>query len=181
MKKEVPNQLISRKTGTHHLRTSAQRIASGYLMIPIVLLFALLSAQTHAQGTWTKIAAKAPDKNGGGMLVLSDGTVLAKSFSGGTDGYGNLYDKLTPDIHGSYINGTWSTISKMISTRLYYSSQILKDGRVYVAGGEYGSGNAKGETYDPLTDVWTACPNQGKSISDANSEIYLMVKFFRLW
>lgn len=64
------------------------------------------------------------------MLLLSDGTVLAKSFSGGSDGIGNIYDRLTPDIHGSYANGTWSTISAMIDTRLYYSSQVLMDGRL---------------------------------------------------
>ena len=68
------------------------------------------------------------------MLVLSDGTVICKSYSGGTDGIGNTFYKLTPDIHGSYVNGTWSAIAPMINTRLYFSSQVLKDGRVYVAG-----------------------------------------------
>jgi len=137
----------------------------------VTLLLMLCSLKNQAQGTWTALTNKAPDINGGEMLLLSDGTVLAKTFSGGSDGYGNLYDKLTPDIHGSYINGTWTKIANMKSTRLYYSSQVLKDGRVYVAGGEYGSGNSKGETYDPLSNVWTAAPNPGKTISDANSEI----------
>ena len=118
-----------------------------------------------AQSPWTPLTNTAPHPNGGGMLLLSDGTVLAHTSS-----YG-IYDKLTPDIHGSYINGTWTSIAPMNKTRFYYSSQILKDGRVYVAGGEYGTGGSSGETYDPLTNVWTNTPSQGQCISDANSEI----------
>jgi hypothetical protein len=122
-------------------------------------------------GFWTPVATLAPDSNAGVMILLSDGTVLCKTLSGGTDGIGNIWDKLTPDINGSYVNGTWSQIAPMHDTRLYYSTQVLKDGRVYVAGGEYGTGNALGEVYDPLTNLWTMTPTNGESISDANSEI----------
>jgi hypothetical protein len=52
---------------------------------------------------------------------------------------------------------------------------MLMDGRVYVAGGEYGTDGyqlgAHSEVYNPLTNVWTACPLEGNVISDANSEI----------
>jgi hypothetical protein len=122
-------------------------------------------------GYWTPLATLAPDQNGGGMLLLSDGTVIVKSFAGGPDAIGSIYDRLTPDIHGSYVNGTWSQIAPMNNSRLYYSSQVLKDGRVYVAGGEYGTGGSSGETYNPLTNVWTNAPSTGQTISDANSEI----------
>ena len=43
----------------------------------------------------------------------------------------------------------------MNDTRLYYSTAVLRDGRVFVAGGEYGTGKARSEIYDPLTDSWT--------------------------
>lgn len=122
-------------------------------------------------GTWVPINAIAPDYNAGGLVLLSDGTVLCKTSSGGSDGYGNIYNKLTPDIHGSYINGTWSTIAPMHDTRLYYSTQVLMDGRVYVAGGEYGTGVGSGEVYNPLTNVWTMTPSTGHNYVDANSEI----------
>ena len=46
----------------------------------------------------------------------------------------------------------------MHDTRLYYSTQVLKDGRVFVAGGEYGTGRKTGETYDPRTDRWLMAP-----------------------
>lgn len=138
-----------------------------------VMLFAFifLSAKSNAQGTWTLLTNTPSHVNGGGMLLLSDGTVLVKTFSGGTDGYGNTYDKLTPSSTGSYSNGTWSSIAPMTNTRLYYSSQVLKDGRVYVAGGEYGTGLAAGEVYDPVANTWINTPAPGSNVSDANSEI----------
>ncbi len=130
---------------------------------------ASLSPAPVATGTWTALANLAPNSNVGGMLLLSDGTVLCKSDGG--YGYGTIYNRLTPDAWGSYINGTWSSIAPMHYDRLYYSSQVLKDGRVYVAGGEYGDGLNHGEVYDPLTDTWTLTPDPGEGIADANSEI----------
>lgn len=129
--------------------------------------------QTIAQvGTWTALTNPCPRASGGLMLLLSDGTVMAKSNSdAGNTGYGNRWNKLTPDIHGSYANGTWSAMASMTNTRLYFSSQVLKDGRVYTAGGEYGTGGSLGEVYNPTTDTWSATANPGQTVSDANSEI----------
>src|ERR1700761_4100949 len=79
-----------------------------------LLSLVLFSANKNASaqgGTWTPVNATAPHYNEGEMLLLSDGTVLCKTSSGGNDGIGNTWDKLTPDSHGSYINGTWSTIA----------------------------------------------------------------------
>ncbi|MCW3123583.1 MAG: type sorting protein, partial [Flavipsychrobacter sp.] len=130
-----------------------------------------VGTQSHAQ-TWTPIATNAPHYNAGVMLLLTDGTVLCKTSSG--PGQGNRWDKLTPNATGSYVNGTWSTIAPMADDRLYFSSNVLRDGRVYVAGGEYGAGGDNSEVYDPLTNTWTPCPSiiAGlPGISDANSEV----------
>jgi hypothetical protein len=142
----------------------------GYFFTALLALFAF-SNQIYAQGAWTPVANLAPATNLGGMLLLSDGTVLCKSSAGGGDGIGNTYNRLTPDANGSYVNGTWTSIAPMNKTRLYYSSQVLKDARVYVCGGEYGTGGSYGETYNPLTNTWTMAPNVGEFVSDANSEI----------
>jgi hypothetical protein len=123
------------------------------------------------EGVWTKVTATAPHANHGVMLLLSDGSVICHTNSGGTDTNGTLWDKLTPDATGSYVNGTWTTTAPMIDSRLFFSSQVLKDGRVYVAGGEYGTGLQKAEVYDPVANTWTAAPSPGVNISDANSEI----------
>lgn len=136
-----------------------------------VFALSLISLQNFAQGTWTPVATPAPAASGGVMMLLSDGSAMCKTNAGGGDGIGNTYYKLTPDINGSYVNGTWTALKPMNSTRLYYSSQVLQDGRVYVAGGEYGTGGSLGETYNPLTNIWTAAPPQGSFISDANSAI----------
>ena len=106
------------------------------------------------------------------MLVLSDGTVMCKTFSGGVDGYGNTWDRLVPSLTSSYASGTWTTtIAPMHNTRLYFSSQVLKDARVYVAGGEYGTGGSAGEIYNDVSNKWTDAPSPGVRLSDANSEI----------
>ena len=128
-----------------------------------------VSAQT---GTWAAVTATAPHTNSGEMLVLTDGSIICKTSSGGSDG--TIWDRLTP-VNGSYKNGTWSSLPAMHYPRLYFSMQVLPDGRVYVCGGEYGTGGNYGEVWDPKTNVWTITggatwvfPNV---ISDANSEI----------
>lgn len=125
-------------------------------------------------GTWIPFTYASPNPNNGVMLLLSDGNVMCKTSAGGNDGQGNKWDKLVPDNYGSYTNGKWFTsIPSMVDTRTYFSSQVLKDGRVYVAGGEYGSGIYRGEIYDPVANVWSSVknPNSSNLISDANSEI----------
>ena len=56
--------------------------------------------------------------------------------------------KLTPDIHGSYVNGSWTNLTSMHCNRTWYSSDVLRDGRVFVAGGEYGDGTTNAEVYE---------------------------------
>ncbi len=139
-----------------------------------IFCFVLCNTFSYGQGTWTPLTHTAPHYNEGVMLVLTDGTILCKTSSGGTS-YGTKWDRLTPDATGSYLNGTWTTVAAMANERLYFSTQVLNDGRVYVAGGEYGAGGDKSEVYNPLTNTWTACPQivytLATKISDANSEI----------
>jgi Secretion system C-terminal sorting domain/Galactose oxidase, central domain len=144
-----------------------------FRILLLIFCFTAVSLICDAQGTWIPIAKPSPDFNNGVMLLLSDGSVLAKSCKGGIDTLGNRWDRLVPDTNGSYVNGTWSRIDTTHYTRLYCSSQMLKDGRVYLAGGEYGTGSAKAETYDPLTGKWTVAGPlpTGFHIYDGNSEM----------
>src|SRR5262249_32174059 len=103
-------------------------------------------------GTWTRVARPAPESVEL-MLLMPDGTVMAASQGGLSPGQG--WFKLTPDSHGSYINGTWTTLASMHDTRLYYASDVLRDGRVFVAGAEYGTGKNTAEVYNPSNDTWT--------------------------
>jgi len=99
------------------------------------------------------------------MLLLSDGTVMAQNFGG------SAWYRLTPDAHGHYVHGTWTTLASMHDTRLYYSSAVLRDGRVFVAGAEWGSGGATAEVYDPLSNTWTLVPPSGQGYGDSASMI----------
>jgi hypothetical protein len=133
----------------------------------------LLETRTLLTGTWTKVVNPVPNGDQAGtMFLLSDGTVMAQ---GG--GVSNNWYKLTPDSTGSYVNGTWSNLANSNDERLYYSSQILKDGRLFVAGGEYdgAQGNLNdintGEIYNPAQDTWTPIADFPQAIlGDAVSE-----------
>ncbi len=108
-----------------------------------------LAASAEA-GTWTPLASAAPT-GVDTMLLLSDGTVMA------ADG-GNAWYRLTPNSAGSYVNGTWTALATMNFTRLYYSSVVLTNGKVLVAGAEYGTGTNSAEIYDPVANTWTTTP-----------------------
>src|ERR1041385_8909442 len=130
----------------------------------VLLVVVGLLTQRADAGTWTALVRTAPSTVQL-MLLLSDGTVMCG------DGGGNTWHRLTPDANGSYINGTWSTLASMHDTRLYFSSDVLPDGRVFVAGGEYGTGTSTAEVYDPLSNTWTRTPTSGQSFSDSISKV----------
>jgi hypothetical protein len=110
--------------------------------------------QALAIGSWTNLVNAPPGNNAVQlMLLLSDGTVMAQQ-----QGTSSAWYRLTPDTNGSYVTGTWTTIAPMIYSHQYYASAVLRDGRVFVAGGEYGSGGNKAEIYNPRSDSWTEIP-----------------------
>jgi fibronectin type 3 domain-containing protein len=120
-----------------------------------------VNATPMPTGTWLGQVTSPPAGLQYGLL-LSDGTVICAD--GGTDWY-----RLTPDSHGSYLNGTWSQIASMNSSRLFFSSVVLTNGNVYVAGGEYGGGPA--ELYDSVANQWTVIQPPTENFSDADSKI----------
>src|ERR1700733_616997 len=139
------------------------------------ILGILFSTTVFSQlGTWTKVTSTAPHDNMGVMVLLTDGTVLCHNSTGGSpSGIGSGWDRLTPDIHGSYINGTWSTIASMHDDRYCFASWNYPDGKVFVAGGEYGTGATKGEVYDPVANTWStpAVAPSSQNMYDCNGEI----------
>jgi hypothetical protein len=113
-----------------------------------------LEERTLLTGSWTPLNNLAPSV-AGTMMLLSDGTVMAQG--GDTTWY-----KLTPDSSGGYVNGTWTQLASMNVARLYFASNVLRDGRVFLVGGEYsglGSSTNTGEIFDPVADSWTLIPD----------------------
>lgn len=136
-----------RRAGRQHFR--ARRVGLESLESRILLT-----------GTWTPLTNLAPPTNLGYGLaqLLSDGTVM---IAGGPE-TNRGWQKLTPTVSGSYVNGTWSTLQSMSQYRLYDAMKVLKDGRVLVLGGNQ-SGNPPtfnntntGEIYNPLTNSWSS-------------------------
>jgi hypothetical protein len=113
-------------------------------------------------------------------LLLTDGTVIMHEVvdCGGVTGGGSRWFRLTPDITGSYVNGTWSEIASLPTGYAPHdlASQVLPDGRVIINGGEDNGCSIEvwtnlGAIYDPVSDVWTPVPppNGWTMIGDAPS------------
>ncbi len=111
-------------------------------------LFSIKVSQTTTAGHW-QMLNNAPPHTETLCMLLTDGTVLAFA-----NDYSSV-DKLTPDSTGSYVNGTWTSLPNMNFTRSAFSSQVLPSGKLYVAGGESGTGVNKSEIYDPVVNTWT--------------------------
>ncbi|MGC2494886.1 MAG: hypothetical protein WA410_18770, partial [Candidatus Binatus sp.] len=151
-----------------------------------------IGAPTVTSGIWTPLNNQPSFAASAGAYLLTDGRVLVEDA--------NLTDRawwtLTPDITGSYINGTWTQVpspgpcpngKKSTATTyapLYYASAVLADGRFVMIGGEYdynysylGSSDEvwtdQGAIYDPVANSWTciAAPTGWTQIGDAESVV----------
>jgi hypothetical protein len=145
---------------------SGRQQFSNLIRLSIAALVGLLATgEAMAGGTWVPLTT-APPIGVNHAMVLTDGTILADNGDGGCC-------RLTPDIHGSYRNGIWTRLASMHDGRLFFASQVLTNGNVFVAGGEYGSGRRHAELFDPLNNVWAkiADPSPGPAFSDAISEM----------
>ncbi len=130
---------------------------------------ALFGSATIANAQWTALT-NAPPAFLDTCVQLTNGQVMCHQYSS------NAWHLLTPDINGSYVNGTWSATATMpngtdtstlnggcapcVYAPLYFLSSVMADGQVVVVGGEY---NTNGQTwsdigfmYDPVTDTWSS-------------------------
>jgi hypothetical protein len=128
---------------------------------------------------WKKIT-NTPPFSVDTMMLLTDGSVMCHEYETVN------WHKLIPDAKGDYVNGTWQTLTPLpadapvsqggpADAPLYYASAVLKDGRVFVAGGEYNVTSQvdllTAQIYDPVADSWTALPTPAgwNNIGDAPS------------
>jgi hypothetical protein len=166
-------------------REGSLRTSNAVLIAAIILAVPVLA---HAQ-TWTALTNQ-PPVDVRNCLLLTDGSAMcqnANSYST-TGVVMNQWWKLTPDIFGSFVNGTWTQLASMPSgyAPLYFASAVLPDGRVIIMGGEYNctftSGGVtycesdwqtQGAIYDPRTNAWTAMtpPAGWTTIGDAQSVV----------
>src|SRR5271170_7487555 len=136
----------------------------------VILLAGLgiVSAQT-----WTPLNNQ-PNIGASNPLLLSDGRVMVLDANNSQNWWA-----LTPDITGSYQNGTWSQLASLPSNYAptYFASAVLPDSRVIVMGGEYNFGqgveSTLGAIYTPKTNKWkkVKAPAGWSSVGDAESVI----------
>ena len=144
------------------------------IALALTLLLALVSLAS-AQ-SWQPLTNQ-PPIGPGVMLQLRDGRILVAQDDTG------VWEVLTPDITGSYVNGTWSSAGTTATFNygpLYYGSQVLMDGQtVVIEGGEYNFGSAVWTTqgarltYSGGSFTWVpnSPPPTWGSIGDAQSVI----------
>jgi hypothetical protein len=132
----------------------------GHLRAAIFAALLLLTSGTAAAatsgGSWTPLVNQPAVNSIQLMVLLTDGSIMVHTFDDI-----QTWVKLTPDAQGSYINGTWTTLGQMITPRLYFASQVLQNGNLWVMGGEYtgpfedANWGSQAEIYNPLTNTWS--------------------------
>jgi hypothetical protein len=97
-------------------------------------------------------------------MLLTDGSVIVRNLNSQQLHANERVLRLTPDVNGSYLNGSWSEIASMPYIPVWNAQAVLADGRVIIEGGEYTGVNEdftltnEGAIYDPVTDSWTSVP-----------------------
>ena len=140
-----------------------------FLLIAAVLLFCVSNLVSQSIQFLTH---SAPD-NCFISFQLTDGTVICQG------NFENDWYKLTPDIHGSYVNGTWARMANLPSGYVpdAFASSVLADGRLVITGGEYLNDNFTltnlGAVYDPVKNTWTnlPAPSSWPFIGDSPSSV----------
>src|SRR5690242_2592898 len=125
-----------KNTNNHLARRQAKSVIAACTLAALILGWSPLA---HA-AKWTPLTNLAPSAYGSGtmMMLLSDGTVMAQGDPT------NTWMRLTPSAKGSYAEGTWSPLASMGTERLFFASNILPNGKVFVLGGEYSGPQLEG-------------------------------------
>src|SRR5579862_2371544 len=154
MSLDLPSFRTSKTNFIHN--TISALVFSLFLACGMVAISAGAYAQGNGPASWSPLTNLPPGGSVINMLLLTDGTVITQS---GDDAQHRF--KLTPDAHGSYVNGTWTTLAPMSFPRLYFTTDVLQDGRVWLLGGEYTGPYfdpniaPSGEIYDPIKNTWS--------------------------
>ena len=126
-------------------------------------------------GTWQALAASGTGPAGNyaqAMVLLGDGSVMVQ---GGQNQSSNSWFDLAPTASGNtfpgtstntgnYVNGAWSSLASSGTwltppeKRLFNTTALLPDGRVFSIGGEYTTPHpfsGESDIFSPTTNTWT--------------------------
>ncbi len=150
---------------TENWKTIRKREARGWFCLLLLLLGWLTPLRSGAVGSWTATINEPAGVFVEQMLLLSDGSVMCQDAASGET---NWY-KLTPDTHGSYVNGSWTKLAPMHYARNAYGKLLLQDGRVMVVGDENDGNGGTAEIYDPVGNFWTVLPAATAGFADCET------------
>jgi hypothetical protein len=121
--------------------------------------------------SWTAIQVNPASFNADEMILLTDGSVLIHNADTNPPSLASAgaaqWLRMKPDKYGNYTTPSWSSAITMSTARQYFASGMLRDGRVFVIGGEFSNDVANtaaltpgldsplGEIFDPVTNKWT--------------------------
>src|SRR5439155_22791907 len=146
------------QAGWMKLRANPQAMQNFMANLPMVPPAQASETPQPPISPWVSLTTQAGTTLGN-PLLLPDGTVILQHSCSST------WYKLTPDINGSYANGTWSTIASLPSgyAPRFIASAVLTDGRVIVEGGEYNNVSGcnavwttLGAIYNPASNSWAS-------------------------
>lgn len=162
------------------IKSAIERLRHFALKTATFAALALLvcHATAASAGSWTPLVNRPSVNSIQLMVLMTDGSVMVHTFDDI-----QTWVKLTPNAKGSYIDGTWVTLGKMITPRLYFASQVLQNGNLWVMGGEYtgpfedANWGPQAEIYNPLTNTWTEAasdpPQAGCGVVPVTSSVNL--------
>ncbi len=141
----------------------------------VAVVLSIATGMAVAQ-TWTPLNHQ-PSFAAATLHLLTDGTVIVH-HEDGNSGYTDWW-KLTPDINGSYVNGTWTQVASLPSNYgpESFGSAVLADGKMIIEGGEQNFADyvwtTLGAIYDPVANAWTMVnpPSGWGTIGDASTVV----------
>ena len=109
-------------------------------------------------GSWQLLSADPLPFYPQAAMVLTDGSVMLQEVTS------DVWWRLRPDAHGSYLHGTYTRTPPMPNgyAPTYECRAVLPDGRMLIVGGEYQGTNVtpvesnQGAVYDPVANSWQA-------------------------
>lgn len=116
-------------------------------------------------GTWAKTAHMITARDYFGMVVLLNGKVLAVGGCTGQNANGCTGVTAAAEIYDP-ATGRWSSTGPLRTARASFTTTLLPNGKVLVAGGTNAAGNPirTAELYNPATGLWgpTGAMNQAR-------------------
>src|SRR3954470_7655018 len=120
---------IRAESRSHTCRVSCGSRAGLSMYTRFVFLTLTLAVARIAGAATVQPLVHQPPSPVGLPILLTDGSVMFQAAIDGT-----RWARLTPDIHGSYLNGTWSALAPFPALWNYspyaFASAVLADGRV---------------------------------------------------